>query len=90
MPNITMKVISNQNKVLLEFFCRLMEIRPFVFYLFGECYFFSKATIGDEGFFFNNDLVPICNERGVFKQFQKYTLQKTLIPFHKPILVVAI
>jgi hypothetical protein len=29
-------------------------------------------------------------ERGVLKQFQKYILQKTLIPFHRPILVVAI
>jgi hypothetical protein len=67
-----------------------MAMRPFVFYPFGKCYFFSKVTVGDEGFFFNNDLAPTCNERGVFKRFQIYILQKTLIPFHKPILVITI
>lgn len=67
-----------------------MAMRHFAFYPFGKCYFFSKAAIGDEGFFFNDDLVPRCSERGVLKQFQKYILQKILIPFRRPILVVAI
>jgi hypothetical protein len=58
-----------------------MAMWHFTFYPFDECYFFSEMTAGDEGFFFNDDLAPMCSERGVFKRFQKYITQKTWIPF---------
>jgi len=55
-----------------------MVMLHFTFYPFGECYFFSETTAGDEGFFFNNDLTPMCSERG-FQAISKIYITKNLI-----------
>jgi hypothetical protein len=51
----------------LKFFCRLMAMQHFAFYAFSECYFFSEVMVGNEGFFFNDNLAPTCNEKGIFR-----------------------
>jgi hypothetical protein len=55
-----------------------MAMRAFVFYPFGECYFFSMVTIGDEVFFSNNNLAPTCSEGGGFQAISKIYITKNL------------